>query len=86
MGLDEPRERGSLTPIEQEGVAAGQELEEFLPTISWPDTVTGCAAVVERLSYLTHALPGVVIGLSLVFFGVNVAYPLYQTRWLLTLA
>lgn len=44
------------------------------------------ASVLERLSYLTHALPGVVIGLSLVFFGVNVAYPLYQTRWLLTLA
>ncbi|MEU7901671.1 iron ABC transporter permease [Actinoplanes sp. NPDC049118] len=41
---------------------------------------------IERLSYLTHALPGVVIGLSLVFFGVHVAYPLYQTRWLLTLA
>ncbi|HEU4348705.1 MAG TPA: iron ABC transporter permease [Actinoplanes sp.] len=44
------------------------------------------ASAVERLSYLTHALPGVVIGLSLVFFGVHVAYPLYQTRWLLTLA
>ncbi|HET9516857.1 MAG TPA: iron ABC transporter permease [Actinoplanes sp.] len=44
------------------------------------------ASVLERLGYLTHALPGVVIGLSLVFFGVNVAYPLYQTRWLLTLA
>jgi iron(III) transport system permease protein len=44
------------------------------------------ASGVERLSYLSHALPGVVIGLSLVFFGVNVAYPLYQTRWLLTLA
>ncbi|GAB1691994.1 ABC transporter permease [Krasilnikovia sp. M28-CT-15] len=44
------------------------------------------ATAVERLSYLTHALPGVVIGLSLVFFGVHVAYPLYQTRWLLTLA
>jgi iron(III) transport system permease protein len=44
------------------------------------------SSVVERLGYLTHALPGVVIGLSLVFFGVNVAYPLYQTRWLLTLA
>jgi iron(III) transport system permease protein len=44
------------------------------------------AAVPERLSYVTHALPGVVIGLSLVFFGINVAYPLYQTRWLLALA
>ncbi|MEV1285598.1 iron ABC transporter permease [Micromonospora sp. NPDC049679] len=40
----------------------------------------------ERLSYLTHALPGIVIGLSLVFFGINVAYPLYQSVWLLTLA
>jgi iron(III) transport system permease protein len=44
------------------------------------------AALPERLSYVTHALPGVVIGLSLVFFGINVAYPLYQTRWLLVLA
>ncbi|SDX94728.1 iron(III) transport system permease protein [Micromonospora pattaloongensis] len=40
----------------------------------------------ERLSYLTHALPGIVIGLSLVFFGINVAYPLYQSVWLLTFA
>jgi iron(III) transport system permease protein len=40
----------------------------------------------ERLSYLTHALPGVVIGLSLVFFGVTVAFALYQTIWLLLLA
>jgi iron(III) transport system permease protein len=41
--------------------------------------------VLERLSYLSHALPGVVIGLSLVFFGINVAYPLYQSVWLLAL-
>ncbi|MFB9853762.1 ABC transporter permease [Micromonospora andamanensis] len=40
----------------------------------------------DRLAYLGHALPGVVIGLSLIFFGINVAYPLYQTRWLLALA
>jgi iron(III) transport system permease protein len=40
----------------------------------------------ERLSYLSHALPGLVIGLSLVFFGINVAYPLYQTTALLALA
>jgi iron(III) transport system permease protein len=43
-------------------------------------------AFIERLSYLTHALPGVVIGLSLVFFGVTVAFALYQTVWLLLLA
>lgn len=43
------------------------------------------ATLVDRLGYLTHALPGVVVGLSLVFFGINVAYPLYQTTWLLAL-
>ena len=42
--------------------------------------------LVDRLTYLAHALPGVVIGLSLVFFGINVVYPLYQSVWLLALA
>jgi iron(III) transport system permease protein len=44
------------------------------------------ATGLERLTYLGHALPGLVIGLSLVFFGINAAYPLYQTVWLLALA
>ena len=43
------------------------------PRARWPPGWSGSA-------YLAHALPGVVIGLSLVFFGINVAYPLYQTR------
>lgn len=53
-----------------------------LLTARAPGPLTG---LLERASYLTHALPGVVIGLSLVFFGINVAYPLYQTAWLLAL-
>jgi iron(III) transport system permease protein len=44
------------------------------------------AALLDRLTYLTHALPGLVVGLSLVFFGIGVALPLYQTQWLLALA
>ncbi|MEU1891213.1 ABC transporter permease [Streptomyces pristinaespiralis] len=48
-----------------------------------PGTV---AVVLDRLAYLSHALPGLVIGLSLVFFGINAAYPLYQSVWLLALA
>ncbi|WP_426570246.1 ABC transporter permease [Streptomyces canus] len=48
-----------------------------------PGTV---AVALDRLAYLSHALPGLVIGLSLVFFGINVAYPLYQSVWLLALA
>ena len=44
------------------------------------------STVLDRLSYLPHALPGVVIGLSLVFFGINAVPRLYQTGWLLALA
>jgi hypothetical protein len=37
-----------LTSIEQEGLATGP-LEDQLAGISWPETVHGCAALVERL-------------------------------------
>lgn len=38
----------ALTPIEQEPVA-GTELEDLLASITWPPTVAGAAAVVERV-------------------------------------
>jgi hypothetical protein len=38
-----------LTSIEQDGFATDRQLEEVLAEITWPDTVTGCAAVVERI-------------------------------------
>jgi hypothetical protein len=37
-----------LTPVEQDGLAAGRALEDQLATITWPETVDGCAALVER--------------------------------------
>lgn len=40
----------------------------------------------ERLSYVGHALPGIVVALSLVFFGARYAPALYQTFPLLVLA
>ncbi|NLT31605.1 MAG: iron ABC transporter permease [Propionibacterium sp.] len=40
----------------------------------------------ERAAYLGHSLPGVVVGLSLVYLGINLVRPLYQTTWLLALA
>jgi hypothetical protein len=49
VGLDEPSAEGSLTPVEQDQLAPGADLERTLETIMWPPTVTGCAAVVERL-------------------------------------
>jgi len=40
----------------------------------------------ETLGYLPHALPGIVIGLSLVFFSLAVVPPLYQTTAVLVFA
>jgi iron(III) transport system permease protein len=42
--------------------------------------------LVEWLTYAAFALPGIVIALALVFFGINYARPLYQTLLLLVFA
>jgi iron(III) transport system permease protein len=42
----------------------------------------GLSLVIERSTYLTLALPGVVIALSLVFLSLNIAFGLYETSWL----
>ena len=42
--------------------------------------------LIERSTYIGFGLPGVVVALSLVFFGINVARPLYQSIWLLVFA
>jgi iron(III) transport system permease protein len=44
------------------------------------------ARFVERLSFTGYALPGIVVALSLVFFGIRVAQPLYQTLTMLVFA
>lgn len=41
---------------------------------------------VERASYIGFALPGIVVALSLVFFGIRIATPIYQTIFLLLFA
>jgi hypothetical protein len=38
-----------ITPVEQDGVPADRSLEDVLLDITWPDTVAGCAAVIERI-------------------------------------
>ncbi len=42
--------------------------------------------IVEGACWAGHSLPGVVVALSLVFFGARVAPGIYQTHWLLTMA
>lgn len=49
MAIDGPADDGSFTSIEQEGLSPSRPLEEALHTIAWPDSVSGCAAVIERL-------------------------------------
>ena len=44
------------------------------------------SGLLERCSYTGFALPGIVVALSLVFFGLRVAPALYQTTGLLILA
>jgi iron(III) transport system permease protein len=44
------------------------------------------AAVIERSTYITHALPGVVIAISMVFIGVRLMTPIYLKAPLLVLA
>jgi iron(III) transport system permease protein len=40
----------------------------------------------EQATFVTHSLPGIVVALSLVFFGISYARPLYQTVWMLLIA
>lgn len=49
MGLDDAAAQGSLTPVEQDQLAPDDPLEQVLESVTWPPSVSGCAAVVERL-------------------------------------
>ncbi|MDT0214466.1 PPA1309 family protein [Rothia sp. ARF10] len=40
---------GALTAIEQEDLPEAESIESLLGRIAWPETVIGCAIVVERL-------------------------------------
>lgn len=44
------------------------------------------ARLVEQATFIAHALPGLVVALALVFFGIAYARPLYQTTWMLLIA
>jgi iron(III) transport system permease protein len=46
----------------------------------------GWTSVLERAAYTSNALPGIVIALSLVFFGARYGGPVYQTLGLLLFA
>jgi len=64
-------------------VAALAALPVAILAVRFPGWVAG---FIERLSYLGYALPGIVLALSLVFFGANYAPGLYGTLALLVFA
>lgn len=69
------------------GLAAGVAVLAALPVamlvVRYPGSM---AALIERLAYVGFALPAIVLALSLVFFGANVAPVFYQTLGLLIFA
>ena len=59
-----------------------------LLSVRYPSTGSGwglLSGLLERLGYVSFALPGIAIALALVFFGANYGRFLYQTIWLLLL-
>ncbi len=64
-------------------VAALAALPVAILAVRFPGWMAG---LIERLSYLGYALPGIVLALSLVFFGANYAPGLYGTLALLVFA
>ncbi len=41
------------------------------------------ASAIYNISHTGYAMPGIVVALALVFFGVRIALPVYQTIWIL---
>ena len=68
-------------------LAAGAAVVAALPIAVWNLRYRNKASMlIERISYLGFALPGIVIALALVFFGANFLPGLYQTLPILVLA
>jgi iron(III) transport system permease protein len=66
--------------------AAAVTLAAF-PVALWSARGTSRASrLVERVSYLGYALPGIVVAFALVYVGIRTLPALYQTVWMLLLA
>lgn len=65
------------------GVAALAALPVAMLAVRYAGRVSG---LVERMTYLGYALPGIVLALALVFFGANYAPAVYGTLGILVIA
>ena len=68
-------------------VAAAAAVACSIPVATLAVRYSGAfSSAVKFLSFAVYGLPGIVVALSLVFFGAAFAGPLYQTAWLLVAA
>lgn len=65
------------------GVTTAAALPVAVLTVRYAGRLTN---LIDRVSYLGFGLPGIVVALSLVFFGIRLAPPLYQTMAMLVFA
>ncbi len=76
-----------LNSVYVSGLAAVAAIAAALPiaimSVRYAGRVSG---LLERVTYIGFALPGIVIALALVFFGAQYATPLYQTLIMLVFA
>lgn len=73
--------------LQAAGLGALAAVVTAWPVAVWSARSRGRSArLVERISYTGYALPGIVVALALVFVGIRVATPLYQTLAMLVLA
>lgn len=91
-GLSQGQELGFTWDAARHSVEASSLGGLFALIAAWPIAVLSVrhrgavASGVEAGSWIGHALPGVVIALSLVFFGARYVPDLYQTRTMLVFA
>lgn len=79
-------ENGANSLLAATGAAAAAALLATVIAVlavRYPGRIT---RLLERVSFAGYALPGVVVALSLVFFGIRIAPPLYQTLAMLVFA
>lgn len=83
---------GEIVASGAHSVQAGALAAVAAVALAWPVAVLavrhrgGLARAVERVSFTGYALPGIVVALSLVFFGANATPALYQTLGMLVFA
>jgi iron(III) transport system permease protein len=77
----------ALHSLQAGALGAGAAVAAALPIALWSARHPGrLSRLTERLSFTGYALPGIVVALSLVFFGARYAGALYQTTSLLVFA